>query len=251
MQRLKTIKMVDGTELEVDISSKFLIDLLVRQAVCFAIEGRYNEKFKIRAAYSFTKVIDYKFHGDANKILKMQICLLGNIEEQITNVFPFLNLDGIDLTWSLEQLQDQVFLMLQQVPKVSLEDCNIVKKTELAKYKKPDMQLAVEERLEKIIRAFFKINETEKFRKKRMSELFNEKLNITLDNYYLDNEYNKDCHSRYPHRNYKENPQISSDFADELKKEFNIKDPITVVKSDRFQDLTRYFLSKIKYNQAK
>ena len=249
MENKKTIKFADGSEKEVDISYKFLIDLLVRQAVCFALHGHYNEKFKIRAAYPFTKVIDYKFKGEADKILKLQICLLGNIEEQISNVFPFLNLDGIDLTWSLEQLQDQVFLMLQKVPKVNLEDCNIVKKADLTKHKKSDKQLEVEDRLEKLIRTFFKISSTEKFRNKRIGNLFEEKLNVKLENWYLDNEYCKPYQNQY--RTYIENSQISTDFCNEIKKEFNINKPISIGRSDRFQELVKWTMSRIKYEGAK
>lgn len=137
------------------------IESVIRESMGFGL----NSKEPFRRKVTFQKLIDYKFKDETEEQkFKRFVTMADNIVENIKLMFPFINLDGIDLTWTTEELQNKIYEIFEQTPEMNLINCPRLSEEErkVIRKKKSKIQKELEAKLEAEFHRAFNIPEDEK-----------------------------------------------------------------------------------------
>lgn len=132
------------------------IQAVIRDAMGYGI----SSKEPFRQKVTFQKLIDYKFDKETDE-QKFQrfVTMADAIVENVKLMFPFINLDGIDLSWTTEELQNKIYEIFESTPEMNLQNCPRLSEEErkIIRKKKSQLQKELEAKLEVEFRRVFRI----------------------------------------------------------------------------------------------
>lgn len=92
-------------------------------AIRDALDMRTGENFKMQV--TFQELIDYKTNDkkrDDNEKFKRFVVFIDSVQTQLKFVYPFIDLSGVDLSWTTNQLIDYVLDAYFLMPTISIKE---------------------------------------------------------------------------------------------------------------------------------
>lgn len=132
------------------------IKAIVLDAMGYSASSKMTFKTKV----TLQKLIDYKFERETEEQkFKRFLSMADNIAENINIMYPFINLNGIDLSWTTEEIANKIFEIFEIAPEMNLENCPRLSEEErkIIRKKASKEQKDMEKKLENIIRSFCRI----------------------------------------------------------------------------------------------
>ena len=103
------------------------IRILIEEQYAFIIRNVFNlpkgEKYKKQL--NLQKLIEHKCklkNENELKQFELYVSFVDKIVEEINNIFPFINLEGITLEWTSEQIIDTICKMFFEIKSISIND---------------------------------------------------------------------------------------------------------------------------------